>query len=65
MTPIITLSIMIWDYERANAIYLLGEEKRIYHMDIVELPKDLLYKGIPMTYIMSECVMNKEQVFIT
>jgi hypothetical protein len=56
---------MIWDYERANAIYLLGEEKRIYHMDIVELPKDLLYKGIPMTYIMSECVMNKEQVFIT
>jgi len=56
---------MTWDYERANAIYLLGEENRIYHMDIAKLPKDLLYKNIPMTYIMNECVMNEEQVFIT
>jgi len=56
---------MAWDYKRANTIYLLGEEKGIFHMDIVELSKDLLYKGIPMTYIMNECVVNKEQVFIT
>jgi hypothetical protein len=55
---------MAWDYERKNAIYLLGEEKRIYHMDIAKLLEDLLYKGIPMTYIMNECIMDEEQVFI-
>ncbi len=53
-------TIMTWDYEGVDVIYLLGEKKEKYHVDIVQLSKDLSYKDIPMTYINSESVVNKE-----
>jgi len=36
-----------------------------YHVDIIWLPKDLLYKDIPLTmYINNEQIMEGEQVYI-
>ncbi len=59
-------TIMPWDYERANVIYLSNEENGEYHMDIVQLLEDLLYKEIPMAfYVNIKHVMDREQVFIT
>ncbi len=51
---------MTWDYEGVDVIYLLGEEKEKYHVDIAWLSKDLLYKDIPMTYVNSESDVNRE-----
>jgi hypothetical protein len=53
-------TIMTWDYEGVDVIYLLGEEKEKYHVDIAWLSKDLLYKDIPMTYVNSESDVNRE-----
>jgi hypothetical protein len=36
-----------------------------YHVDIIWLPKDLVYKDIPLTmYIDNEQIMEGEQVYI-
>jgi hypothetical protein len=57
-------TIMPWDYEGANVIYLSGEEEGEYHMDIVQLSKNLL--EIPMAfYVNIKHVMDREQMFIT
>jgi len=54
-----------WDYEGIDAIYLLSEEERKYHVGIVQLLKNLLYKEILMTFdVNTKCVMDGERVFI-
>jgi len=59
-------TIVTWDYERADVIYFLGQEEGQYHVDISQLPKDLLYKDKPLTlYVRLENVMDMESVFIT
>jgi hypothetical protein len=59
-------TIMPWDYEGANVIYLSSEEEGEYHMDIAQLSKDWLYKQIPMAfYVNIKHVMDREQLFIT
>jgi hypothetical protein len=58
--------IMPWDYEGENVIYLSSEEEGEYHMYIVKLSEDLLFKEIPMAfYVNIKHVMDREQVFIT
>jgi hypothetical protein len=59
-------TIMPWDYERTNVIYLSGKEEGEYHMDIAQLSKYLLCKEIPMAfYVNIKHVMDREQMFIT
>lgn len=44
---------------------MLGNEEGEYHVDIIRLSKDLLYKEIPMTfYVNTKHVVDKEQIFI-
>jgi hypothetical protein len=38
-----------WDYEGTNIMYLWGQKKGKYYVDMVQLPKDLFYKEIPVT----------------
>jgi hypothetical protein len=50
----------------ANVIYFLGQKESQYHVDILRLLEDLLYKDIPLTlYVKIENVMDRESVFIT
>jgi len=42
-------TIMTWDYEGAHVIYFPVEEEGQYDVDFFQLPKDLLYKDIPLT----------------
>jgi hypothetical protein len=54
-----------WVYEGTNVIYFPSQEKGQYDVDISQLPKDLLYKDIPLTlYVKIENVMDREDVFI-
>jgi len=47
-------------------MYFPRWKKGEYHVDIVWLPKDLLYKEIPLTlYVNNEQVTKGEWVFIT
>jgi hypothetical protein len=56
---------MTWDYDGIDAIYLSSEEERKYHVDIVQLLENLLYKEILMTFdVNTNCVINEEWVFI-
>ncbi len=58
-------TIVTWVYETVDVIYFLGQEEGQYHVDISHLPKDLLYKDIPLTlYVRLENVMDRESVFI-
>jgi len=51
------------DYEGANVIYFPSQEEGQYDVDIFLLPKDLLYKDIPLTlYVKTENVTDKESV---
>jgi hypothetical protein len=44
----------------------LGQKEGHYHVNIVQLPKDLLYKEIPSTsYVNNEQIIEGEQVFVT
>lgn len=53
-----------WNYKGTYVIYLLGKEGE-YHVDIVQLLDDLLYKDISMTfYVNNEHVVDGEQRFI-
>ncbi len=59
-------TIVTWDYEGAYVIYFLGQEEGQYHVDISQLPKDLLNKDKPLTlYVRLENAMDKDSVFIT
>jgi hypothetical protein len=50
-----------WDYEGIDAIYLSSEEERKYHVGIVQLLENLLYKEILMTFdVNTNCVMDEE-----
>jgi hypothetical protein len=40
-------TIMTWDYEGEDVIYLSSKEKGEYHVDIAQLLEDLLYKENP------------------
>ncbi len=52
-------TIVTWDYEGANVIYLLDKEEGKYHVDIAQLSEDLLYKDIFITfYVTSELVVD-------
>jgi hypothetical protein len=54
-----------WDYEGADVIYFPSLEEGQYDVDIFSLPKDLLYKDIPLTlYVKTKNVMDRENVFI-
>ncbi len=58
-------TIVTWDYEGKDVMYLLGKERWEYHVDIAWLSEYLLYKDIPMTfYVNNEDVMDGEQMFI-
>jgi len=59
-------TIVTWDYEGANVIYFPTPKEGKYDVDICQLPKDLLYKDMPLTlYVRIERVIDKENVFIT
>jgi hypothetical protein len=50
-----------WDYEGIDVIYLPCEEEGKYHVDIVGLLEDLLYKEIPMIfYVNTKHVVDRE-----
>jgi hypothetical protein len=54
-------TIVTWDYEGANVIYLSEKEEGKYHVDIAQLLEDLLYKDIFITfYVTSELVVDGE-----
>jgi hypothetical protein len=56
---------MTWDYEGIDAIYLSSEEEREYHVGILKLLENLLYKEILITFdVSTKCVMDGEWVFI-
>ncbi len=60
-------NIINWDYERANVIFLLGQEEEKY--DISKSLEDLLSKNITLTlYVktknVTENIMDKENVIV-
>jgi hypothetical protein len=54
-----------WDYKGTNAMYFRYWKKGKYHVDIIWLLKDLLYKEIPLTlYVSSEQIIKRKQLFV-
>jgi hypothetical protein len=57
---------MTYVYDGANVLYFLVQEEGQYDVDTFLLPKDLMYKDIPLTlYVRIKNVMDRDSVFIT
>jgi hypothetical protein len=42
-----------WDYKKIDVMYFICWKEGTYHVDIIQLLKDLLYKEIPLTLYVS------------
>jgi len=54
-------TMITWDYKEKNLMYFPRQDEGKYHVNIVQLSEDLLYKEIPlMLYVSSEQVVKGE-----
>jgi hypothetical protein len=50
-----------WDYKEKHLMYFPSQDEGKYHVNIVQLPEDLLYKEVPLTlYVSNEQVAKGE-----
>jgi hypothetical protein len=60
-----TTPLFTWDDKGTNGMYFPYRKKGKYHVDIIRLLKDLLFKEIPLTlYVSSEQIIKRKRLFV-